>query len=178
MSNGGCYSWNCFQSHLDRAGIAYDVPSRHVVRYGKLKHESSLPRDVRSIAVAFSILATKNQLVRPVFAALFLVVLSVASFVVTDIFGIVDPVQSNYNRFIRRDAAIPKLFLYSKADPIVESNHIQEAMAHANELKTPFVQGVDFEKSDHVAHFTYDPQRYKQSVRAFVSQFVQLQSAQ
>ncbi|KAG9401132.1 hypothetical protein AC1031_009887 [Aphanomyces cochlioides] len=172
MSNGGCYSWNCFQGHLDRAGMPYDVPS--------MVFDSclSLPRDVRSIAVAFSILATKNELLRPVFAAFFLFVLSVASFVVTDIFGIVGPVQSNYNRFFLRDAAIPKLFLYSKADPIVESNHIQEAMVHANELKTPVVEGVDFEKSDHVAHFTYAPQRYKQSVRAFVSQFVQLQSAQ
>lgn len=172
MSNGGCYSWNCFQSHLDRAGISFDMPCTI------FDSCLSLPRDVRSIAIAFSILFTKNDILRSIVAAVCLFVLSVASFLVTDIFGIVGPVQSNYNRVILRDAAIPKLFLYSKADRIVESKHIELAIAKANELKTPVVQGVDFGTSDHVAHFTYAPERYKQSVRGFVSQFVKLQPRQ
>ncbi|CAK4695089.1 unnamed protein product [Aphanomyces euteiches] len=143
MSNGGCYSWSCFPNHLDRAGIAFDVPCLI------LDSALSAPRDSSNGPIAFTA-AIKNRVVRHICAAILTVLMTVAVFLLSDVFGMEGPLEYNYNRLILRDAAIPKLFLYSRGDSVVNPNHIQDAIAKANELKTPVVQVVDFETSKHV----------------------------
>lgn len=170
MSNGGCYSWNCFRNHLDQAGINFDVPCLI------FDLALSAPRDNSNGPIAFTA-SIKNRVVRQICAAIFTVLMTVAVYILTDVFDIEGPLEYNYNRLILRDTAIPKLFLYSKGDSVVNPEHIKDAIAKAKELKTPVVDAVDFEKSKHVAHFTLSPELYKQSIQSFVGQFVKLKSS-
>ncbi|RHY36881.1 hypothetical protein DYB25_010940 [Aphanomyces astaci] len=82
-------------------------------------------------------------------------------FVAISLVGRWHPLDVNFKRLIQHDAAVPKLFLYSSADPIVPASHVEYAAATAKALGIP-VASVDFEVSNHVSHVTYNPDLYIQ----------------
>ncbi|RHY08474.1 hypothetical protein DYB36_004934 [Aphanomyces astaci] len=77
------------------------------------------------------------------------------------------PLDVNFKRLIQHDAALPKQFLYSSADPIVPASHVEYAAATAKALGIP-VASVDFEVSNHVSLVTFNPDLYIQSIQEFL----------
>ena len=86
------------------------------------------------------------------------------------IFGAPDPLQLNFASMILRDAAVPKLFLYSKGDNLVTSDEIERSIAKAKSLGT-IVETHDFEESSHVSHFLNDSKTYERKVHHFLKRF-------
>ncbi|CAK4085043.1 unnamed protein product [Aphanomyces euteiches] len=164
MSNGGCWSWYCFENHLVRAGIPFRVPS--II----LDSAMNRPDDMSNSGVALAASMT-NPIVRQVVAAFFSVAMPAYARFVQLAFGQNIPLEVSFQRFIERDAAIPKLFLYSSADTTIGPDHVEHAIESANKLQTK-VEKVDFETSKHVAHYMDKPDVYVDAVERFLNEYV------
>ncbi|KAF0691513.1 Aste57867_17286 [Aphanomyces stellatus] len=160
FSNGGARTWYCFENHLVRAGMPFHVPGMII--------DSALtkPYDHKTGPAAFAA-SVKNPVLRQLLTGLLILVFFVLKWVLIAC-GQGSPIELHFQRFIERDTAIPKLFLYSTADKMIPASQVEYAIETAQALQTP-VTAVNFEDSMHVAHLTKHPERYAQSVETFLA---------
>ncbi|KAG9400305.1 hypothetical protein AC1031_010523 [Aphanomyces cochlioides] len=166
LSNGGCWSWTCFQRHLQQAGMSFRVPCMVI------DSALNIPDDRSNAAVAFSA-SIKSRAMRQFCTEFLSVILANYFFLAYDVFAVKSLIEWIFNQLICHDKDIPKLFLYSTSDQIMPPHHVEHAIAAAKDLKTPVVQAVNFETSPHVAHLAKAPELYMKSVQTFSSKFIQ-----
>ncbi|CAK4352826.1 unnamed protein product [Aphanomyces euteiches] len=152
ISNGGCLSWTSVQDHLTAEGVRFKVPamifdSAPNSDLGFRSYPSSTTRALE--ALTGSIKSPVERLV---------------------VRGVYHPLQVNFASTIVRDAAVPKLFLYSKGDNLVTSDEVERSIAKAKSLGTA-VETYDFEESNHVSHFIHDSKTYELKVHDFLKRY-------
>ncbi|KAF0693995.1 Aste57867_15093 [Aphanomyces stellatus] len=160
MSNGGCRSWFAFQKHLVKTTTPFTI-SAIVIDSAPYQ-----PGDLRAAPAAFVATIT-NPIVKAVVRAVVASVLQTICWVCA---AIDQPLftDMNFDMVTKQDTAVPRLFLYSKHDPIMPASHVELAIATAKAANV-HVTAVDFEDSAHVAHFAKYPDLYVQAVKAFLS---------
>ncbi|OQR98894.1 indole-diterpene biosynthesis protein PaxU [Achlya hypogyna] len=160
LSNGGCRSWYCFEEHLRARQQPYSVPAMVF---------DSAPYSPRLGALAFTwrgapFLPTLWDCV-----AMRAFMVALGSYPVltnsTDAFTLM------WQRFFREQASIPKLFLYSSADRVISAVDVEAAITEARN-HGGVVEQLDFERSPHVAHLAYDPERYINVLGTFLTKHV------
>ena len=168
ISNGGCISWYCLEDHLAKAGISYRVPA--------MIFDSAPNSDKGMLGVVSNASEGLDSFTKdiqsPLKRSIAKVVLAFgysAAVLRWRLLGTPDPKQRNFDRFIIRDARIPKLFLYSDEDKMVVADEIEVGIAKARSLGTP-VETVKFHGSEHVAHFRLNPELYSKTIRQFLTQ--------
>ncbi|KAF0744159.1 hypothetical protein Ae201684P_018779 [Aphanomyces euteiches] len=169
ISNGGCLSWTSVQDHLTAEGVRFKVPamifdSAPNSDLGFRSYPSSTTRALEALTGSIKS-PVERLVVRGVYRCLW------ASVIVRwAIFGKPDPLQVNFASTIVRDAAVPKLFLYSKGDNLVTSDEVERSIAKAKSLGTA-VETYDFEESNHVSHFIHDSKTYELKVHDFLKRY-------
>ncbi|KAF0686116.1 Aste57867_22081 [Aphanomyces stellatus] len=172
LSNGGCISWYAIQRHLNQAGVRFHVPAMifdsapHSIN-GFHMYDASVGTSLDSILDSWKV---ESRVQRAVLGgALRLGWISVvARWAVA---GELDPVKRNLAQLIERDAAVPKLFLYSDGDQLISSTEVEGAIAKATAFGTT-VESVNFGSSPHVSHYVHAPEAYEAAVDAFLAKHV------
>ncbi|ETV95205.1 hypothetical protein H310_11462 [Aphanomyces invadans] len=162
LSNGGCWSWYCLENHIVQAGVPFKVPTMI------LDSAPSKPYAHGTAPAAFTA-QMKNPILRQAMMWILTAVFVLHAFVVR-VCGYTHPVELQFERLIHRDAAIPKLFLYSDNDVMIPPDQIEYAITTAKQLNTP-AEAVNFETSKHVAHLSHSPDRYTKAVREFLAKY-------
>jgi hypothetical protein len=74
-----------------------------------------------------------------------------------------------WNELLENDWDIPQGFIYSRADRMVDADHLDDFIQNRRQHLSIPISVLKFEDSPHVQHFRYHPEAY----REFVSKFVQ-----
>ncbi|KAF0686117.1 Aste57867_22082 [Aphanomyces stellatus] len=173
LSNGGCMSWYAIQQHLVHAGVHFTVPamifdSAPHSTYGFHKYHASINTSLDAIVDSWKV---ESPVMRALLGgALRLGWMSVAAR--WALVGAPDPFQRNFANLIERDAAIPKLFLYSHGDHVVPSAEVEGSIAAATALGTT-LEMVNFGTSVHVSHFAHAPETYEAAIVSFLAKHVE-----
>ncbi|KAF0756267.1 hypothetical protein AaE_004705 [Aphanomyces astaci] len=161
MSNGGCRSWYCFENQLLQARVPFHVVS--------MVFDScpSIPGALSDDPITTQVRQTPflRHLVAQRFVWRWILVFLHLLLWLT---GRKHPFTLHYLRYLIRDAATPKLFLYSSADELVSTSDIQGAIQTAQSMGSS-ITCVDFEASQHVSHLNSNPALYASSIQAFVT---------
>ncbi|OQS05125.1 hypothetical protein THRCLA_02700 [Thraustotheca clavata] len=156
FSNGGCRSWYCFENHLQSNQVPYKVPAMIF---------DSAPYTPTFDAIEFTWHGAKfMQTWRDcIDMRFFLIKLGLYPYLTqtTNAFTLM------WQRYFKAQANVPKLFLYSSKDTIISSENVEAAIQEAKSHGT-IVEHINFEKSQHVAHFPYNPQLYTRTIHDFL----------
>jgi len=163
MSNGGCRSWYCFERQAQMDGVEFEIVS--------MVFDScpSLPTKDRSRSTSAYGADAKSETRKNAskfFASCAIILYRCLGI----IFGFHHPFRYPFERMIIQQAAVPKLFLYSKSDTLVGYEEIEYTMSKAKELNTT-ISCYDFGNSKHIAHMMQDPETYKKIVDEFITKY-------
>ncbi|EQC26852.1 hypothetical protein SDRG_15362 [Saprolegnia diclina VS20] len=159
MSNGGARSWYCLETHLQRLHQPYIVTSFVF---------DSAPTLVRGGFTDPTVFVQhiRNPLARGALYGVMKVVLWSLNALLFVLHR--DHVLAlNFESQIANTGAIPKLFLYSRADKLIPLADFQDAMQAAKDTGAT-VHGVDFMTSPHVGHYQAHPEAYRAALASFL----------
>jgi hypothetical protein len=157
MSNGGAWSWTCFEHHirdlnLNLVGMVFDSsPSIFDENSKAPKAGLFFPRASPAMVAALDLVGIPFFFAQKLWYGYF-----------------PDRHFANINiqRLLVELSAVPKLFLYSQADLLVSHLHVVKAIEIAKSHGT-FVQSFDFIDSEHVQHGRKYSEQYQKRIEEF-----------
>jgi pimeloyl-ACP methyl ester carboxylesterase len=162
MSNGGCRSWYClekqFNQNLNLKAMIFDSsPSFFDPDW---KFPPLFFQDIKSPMVQAA-LSVMMKLLMPIYE------LWNRSFPERHAFS------KHTQRFIREQADVPKLFLYSTGDQVVPVHTILQSIKVARDCDN-VIEVKDFEDSEHVAHYPRYSKEYTQIISSFLRKHIRI----
>jgi hypothetical protein len=169
ISNGGCITWVSLEKHLVESGVHFHVPG--------MIFDSAPNATMHGGFTCARVLPALDYLVAGIHSPVkrsFAKIAFVAGWISVTLRWALskDPLQRNIDKLIIQDAKVPKLFLYSHSDRLVLSDQVEKAIEGCKSLGTD-VESVDFQDSEHVAHFWRHPDRYRQSLTKFLDKILE-----
>ncbi|OQR98901.1 hypothetical protein ACHHYP_07602 [Achlya hypogyna] len=156
LSNGGCRSWYSVENYLCAADVRYVVPAMVFDSAPSTNVWDSANyawRATTELPTFLARLATRAMLIGMKWYP--------------TVTRTQDSFEAHWDRYFRSQPHVPKLFLYSPSDNIVDPSHVRAAIAcaksHGGDVDVLEVPGAK-----HVSILTHAPELYATTVRNFL----------